>query len=149
MTHQILQGNTHTRKMLKRVSGELDKAVDDLRNVLFVKTMEKPQTSFKTREAYDLIRRQYFGLQKEYESNFVLKFKIQHQIISPQRALAMAKNIFVHGDFKRLREEFRRYKKDERKLAQKFLVYDREERNFQSEDWTGFPRSTSCKLSIT
>ena len=83
VTHQILQGNTHARKMLKRVSGELDKAVDDLRNVLFVKTMEKPQTSFKTYEAYDLIRRQYFGLQKEYESNFVLKFKIQQSNSSP------------------------------------------------------------------
>ena len=83
--------------MLKRASEDLNKAVDDLRNV------EKPQTSFKTREAYDLISRQYFWLQKEYESNFVLKFKIQHQIISPQRALAIAKNIFVHGDFKRLR----------------------------------------------
>ena len=35
------------------------------------------------------------------------------EIISPQRAIAMAKNIFVHGDFKRLREIMHRYKKDE------------------------------------
>ena len=31
------------------LSEELDKAVDDLRNALFVKTMEEPQSSFKTR----------------------------------------------------------------------------------------------------
>lgn len=31
VTHQILQANTHARKMLKRASEELDKAVDDLR----------------------------------------------------------------------------------------------------------------------
>ena len=36
VTHQILQANTHARKMLKRANIELDKAVDDLRNSLFV-----------------------------------------------------------------------------------------------------------------
>jgi len=128
--------------MLKRASEELDKAVDDLRNALFVKTMEEPQTSFKTREVYDLIRRQYFGLKKEYENTLAQKFKIQREVISPKRAIFMAKNIFVHGDFKRLREEIQRYKKEEQKLAPKLLAYTREEKEFQKRDWTVFPRST-------
>ena len=50
------------KRALKRASEELDKAVDDLRNELFAKTLEDPQTSFKTREVYDIIRRQYFDL---------------------------------------------------------------------------------------
>ena len=79
--------------------------------------MEETQTSFKTREVYDLIHRQYHGLKKDYENNFALKLRLQHQIISPQRALAMAKNIFMHGDFKRLRESIRQYKKDEQRLV--------------------------------
>ncbi|MBQ3444575.1 MAG: MobA/MobL family protein [Selenomonadaceae bacterium] len=83
VTHQILQANTYARKMLKRASEELDKAVDDLRNELFAKTMEEPKTSFKTREVYDLIRHQYFGLKKEYENTFAQKFKIQREVISP------------------------------------------------------------------
>ena len=58
VTHQILQANTYARKMLKRASEELDKAVDDLRNALFAKTIQEPQTSFKTCEVYDLVRRQ-------------------------------------------------------------------------------------------
>ena len=57
VTHWILQANTHARKMLKQANDELDKAVDDLRNALFVRAMEEPQTSFKTREVYDLVRR--------------------------------------------------------------------------------------------
>ncbi|MBR0062088.1 MAG: hypothetical protein IJP68_11485, partial [Selenomonadaceae bacterium] len=142
VTHQILQANVQVRKMLRRASAELDKAVDDLRNELFAQTIEEPQTSFKTREVYNLIRQQYRALKKEYEDTFADKFAVRRQIISPQRAMAMAKNIFVHGDFKRLREAMRRYKKDEQKLAQKFLAYDREEQKFQSEDWTVFPRST-------
>ena len=142
VTHQILQANTHARKMLKRASDELDKAVDDLRNALFAKTKEEPQTSFKTREVYDLIRQQYRALKKEHEDLFVEKFHLQRQIISPQRAIFMAKNIFVHGDFKRLREKIRRYKKEEQKLAPKLLAYAKEEKEFQKRDWSVFPRST-------
>ena len=97
VSHQILQANTYARKMLKRASDELNKAVDDLRNALFAQTMEEPQTSFKTREVYDLIRQQYRALKKEKEDLFVAKFHLQRQIISPERAIFMAKNIFVHG----------------------------------------------------
>ena len=142
VSHQILQGNTHARKMLKLASEDLDKAVDDLRNALFAKTLEEPQTSFKTREVYDLIRRQYFGLKKEYANTLALKFKIQREIISPQHAMFMAKNIFVRGEYKRLREEIRRYKKAEQRLAPKLLAYAKEEKAFQKRDWTVFPRST-------
>ena len=104
--------------------------------------MEEPQSSFKTREVYDLIRRQHRALKKEHEDLFVEKFHIQRQIISPQRAIFMAKNIFVHGDYKRLREEIRRYKKEEQKLAPKLLTYAKEEKEFQTRDWSVFPRST-------
>ena len=142
VTHQILQANIYARKMLKRASEELDKAVDDLRNALFAKTIQEPQTSFKTREVYDIIRQQYRALKKEHEDLFVEKFHLQRQIISPKRAIFMAKNIFVHGDFKRLREDFRRYKKDEQQLAPKLLAYAKEEKEFQTRDWSVFPRST-------
>lgn len=142
VTHQILQANTHARKMLKRSNIALDKAVDDLRNALFVKTMEEQKTSFKTREVYDLICQQHRALKKEKEDLLVEKFHIQRQIISPQRAIFIAKNIFVHGDFKRLREKIRRYKKDEQRLATKLLAYSKKEKEFQTRDWSIFPHST-------
>ena len=142
VTHQILQSNKYALQWLKKASDELDKAVADLSNALFTQTMEEPQTSFKTREVYDLIRRQYHGLKKEYENTFALKLKLRHKIISPKRAMAMAKNIFVHGDFKRLRENIRRYKKAEQQLAKKFLAYNKEEKKFQRKDWKILPHST-------
>ena len=146
VTHRILQSNTYARKMLKRASEELDKAVDDLRNELFAKTMEESQTSFKTREVYDLIRQQYRALKKEHEDLFVEKFHLQRQIISPQRAMFMAKNIFVRGEYKRLREKIRRYKKYEQKLAPKLLAYAKEEKEFQKRDWSVFSRSTFLQV---
>ncbi len=142
VSHQILQANTYARQMLKRANIDLDKAVNDLRNALLVQTMEEPQSSFKTREIYDLIRRQYHALKKEHEDLFVEKLHLQRQIISPKRAIFMAKNIFVRGDYKKLRGEIRRYKKDEQKLAPKLLAYAKEEKEFQTRDWSVFPRST-------
>ena len=128
--------------MLKRASEDLEKVTDALRNELFAQTMEESQTSFKTHEVYDLIRRQYFGLKEEYENTFAQKYKIEREVISPERAIFMAKNIFVRGEYKRLREEIRRYKKAEQRLAPKLLAYAKEERDFQTRDWTVFPRST-------
>lgn len=144
--HQILQANTHAKKMLKRASDELDKAVDDLRNALFLKTKEEPQTSFKTREVYDIIRRQYRALKKEQEDLFVDKFRLQRKVISPQRAIFMAKNIFVHGDYKWLREKIRRYKKEEQRLAPQLLAYAKEEKEFQTRDWSVFQSSTFLQV---
>ena len=141
VTHQILQSNTYALKWLKKASDEVNKAVADLSNALFTQTMEEPKTSFKTREVYDLIRRQYHGLKKKYENNFALKLKLRRKIISPERAIAMAKNIFARGDFKRLRESIRRYKKDEQRLAQKLLAYSKEEKIFQTRDWSLSTRS--------
>ena len=142
VTHQILQANSQARKMLKQASEELNQAVDNLQNALVTKTLEEPQTTFKTREVYDLIRHQYHALKKKSEELFIAKFHLQRQIISPERALAIAKNIFVHGDFKRLREEVRRYKKAEQQLAPKLLAYAKEEKQFQTRDWSVFPHST-------
>ena len=141
VTHQILQANSHARKMLRQAALELDKAVDDLRNILFAKTMEESQTTFKTREVYNIIRKQYATLKEERQMLFIPKLRLKRKIISPQRATAIAKNIFVNGEYKRLREDIRRYKKAEQRLAQKSLAYSKEEKEFQTRDWTLFSHS--------
>ena len=136
MTHQLLESNSYALKRLKKASDNLEKAVDELSNALFKQTMEEKQTSFETREVYNLIRCRYLGLKEDYEKNYFRQFNLQRQIISAERAKAMAKNIFVRGEFKRLREQFRRYKKDEQRLAQKLFVYSKEEKGFKTQDWT-------------
>ena len=120
VTHRLLQANAQARKMLKRASDDLEKAVDDLQNAIFVQTAEESKNIFKTREVYDLIRRQFFALRKEHEKALEAKFALQRRIISPQRALAMAQNIFVGGEFKKLRAAVRQLKKDEQRLAKKY-----------------------------
>ena len=107
VTHQILQANLYAKKMLRRESDNLARAIDELRNEIFAQTLSDDNKNiYRTREVYDIIRRQYFGLKKEYEKTLDLKFDLQKRIITPQCALAMAKNIFVGGDLKKLRATF-------------------------------------------
>ena len=67
---------------------------------------------------------------------------MQKRIITPQRAIAMAKNIFVGGDLKRLRATIRQCKKDEQRLAQNIVAVTQREKIFQSRDWSAVSRST-------
>ena len=142
VVHQILQSNSYGLQWLKKASDELDKAVDNLKNVLFKQTIQEPQTIFTTQEVYDLIRRQYSTLKQEGYDLFAQKIHLQQKIISPQRAMAMAKNIFVQGEFKRLRERIRKYKKAEQKLAQKLIAQRKKEEIFQTRDWSLCTRSS-------
>ena len=142
VAHQILQANLYAKKMLRRESDNLARAVDALQNEIFAQTLtDDNKNIYKTREVYDIIRRQYFGLKKEYERTLDLKFDLQKRIITPQRAFAMAKNIFVGGDLKRLRASIRQYKKDEQRLAQNIFAVDQSEKIFQSRDWSVESRS--------
>ena len=140
VTHQILQSNDHAKKMLKIANDNLNRAVDALQNKLFEQTaIEK--NIFKTREVYDIIRRQFFGLKKEYERTLDKKIDLQHKIFSSQRATEMAKNIFVHGGFKKLRSDFRRLKKDEEKFSKNLLAFKTRENFFKNRDWSADERS--------
>ena len=141
VTHQILQANVQALKELKLSTEELDKAVDELKTAIFEQTVEEPKATFKTREVYDLIRRQFFGMKQEYEKTQALKFALQRRIISPQRALAMAQNIFVGGEFKKLRAAVRQYKKAEQRLAKNIAECTQQEKIFQANDWALEPRS--------
>lgn len=132
VTHQILQANTQARKMLKMASEKLDTVVNELTIALANQTEQEPKNIYKTREVYNLIRHHLSSLKKEYEQTLDEKYDIQQRVISLKRAIAMAQNIFVHGDYKRLREGMRRYKKAEQRLTLKLLDFTQREKMFLS-----------------
>lgn len=150
VTHQILQANDHARKMLKLANDNLERYVDELQNLIFEQSSEH-KNIFKTREIYDIIRRQFFGLKKEYEKTLNLKFALQLKIISPQRATDMAKNIFVRGDFKKLRSELLKLHKDEQKLVKNLTDFNQRKKIFLNRDWSAEERNlfTQEKYSLT
>ncbi len=121
--------------MLKIASENLDSTVNDLKNAIVAQSLSD-QNYFKTREVYEIIRRQYFGLKKEYEKTLDLKYDLQRRVISNSRAIAMAQNIFVHGDLKKFRASFRQYKKDVEKFAKNLESYNQQEKMFKAKKWT-------------
>ena len=58
--------------MLKRASDKLNRAVTQLKSELIAQSAND-QNIFKTREVYDIIRRQFFDLKKEYEKTLDVK----------------------------------------------------------------------------
>ncbi len=126
--------------MLKLASDNLENSVDALQQKLFEQS-SSDKNIFKTREVFDIIRRHHSALKNEYDKILDKKFLLQRKIFSPQRATEMAKNIFVHGDFKKLRSDFRRLKKDEKKFSKNLLAFHTRENFFQNRDWSTDERS--------
>ena len=141
VTHQILQANTYARKMLKLESEKLDRAVDDLKDAIFYQSISD-KNYYKTREVYNILRHQYFSLKKEYEKQLDFKYSYKHKIISPLRAVSMAKNIFVNGDLKNFRLSLRQYKKDEEKFSRCINSFHQREKIFQNTKWATSNQAT-------
>ncbi len=135
VTHHILQQNIFAKQKLKEASESLNRAVAQLQNELVTQS-DETKDIYKTREVYDIIRRQFFGLKKEYEKTLDTKFALQRKIISPQRAISIAQNIFTQGKFKTLRFSLRHLKRDSLKLDQKINAYKQREIVFLNKDWT-------------
>ena len=135
VTHQILQENTYARKMLKLESEKLARAVDELKDAIFYQSISD-KDYYKTREIYDILCHQYFALKKEYEKNLELKYTYRRKVILPLRALEMAKNIFVKGEWKNLRASLRKLQKDSEKLAKKLEDYNEREKIYKNRKST-------------
>ena len=137
---------SYALKWLKKASDELDKAVAGLSNVFLTKQWKNRKPVSKPAK-FTTSLAGIHGLKKEYENTFALKLKLRHKIISPQRAMAMAKNIFVHGEFKRLREEYVNTKKPSKDSPKNFLLMLRKKKHSKGEIGK-FYRIRLCKLSI-
>lgn len=95
-----------------------------------IKSDKKPDDSKISLVKYvDYIRRQGTFFEKDYKKMLDSKFDFQHKIIFPQRAVAMAKNIFVHGNLKTLRADLRKYHKDEQRFQKSLSNFNLRQKN--------------------
>ncbi|MBR1395955.1 MAG: MobA/MobL family protein, partial [Selenomonadaceae bacterium] len=135
VTHNILQQNYEARRHLKEASSHLNDAIERLQqDILGNKLKEEPMDTFTLKQLGSIISKQHKQLKKEYEKSLDLNFALQSKIISPYRALEMAKNIFVNGDFKKLREQTHLYKKKEQLFNSNFADFNRRQAAFYSSD---------------
>lgn len=99
VTHNILQKNLEVLKELAKMSEELLRDAEELKNLTEGK--EKSQTIFSFSEVRENLRQQCRFLKSEYEKSLDRKNSLMRKVISPARAISMAKNIFVSRKFKR------------------------------------------------
>ena len=129
--HNILCQNFVVRENLKKATEKLNLASENLQEKIFQPSNLK--NIFTLKEIYDILRRQYFGLKKEQEKLSVQEKILVKKMITTARAKKMAENIFVRGDWKKYREEVRKFEKQknslhplQRKYLEKKLGYEKE-----------------------
>ena len=130
ITHDILQKNLGILNELKKMSEELLHDTQKLKNL--TETKEKPQTIFTFSEVKENLRQQCRFLKSEYEKSLDKKSNLMWKVISPARAISMAKNIFVHGGLKKLWEEKRKFEKAVGNFEKKFVAYQERESDFKN-----------------
>lgn len=113
-THNILCQNFVVRENLKKATEKLNMASEKLQEKIFQPS--KLKNIFTLKEIYDILRRQYFGLKKEQEKLSAQEKILVKKMITTARAKKMAENIFVNGDWKKLREEVRKFEKQKNSL---------------------------------
>lgn len=132
--HKLLQNDLDVLRELKKTSTAVLKNIDSLRAKIEMQEMSK--TVFTAREIRDILSRQYRSLKKQREAAIDTCNRLMLKRIFPSEAISIAKNIFVHDGFKKLRTEQEKYKKA-------FADYEREtsetrerELLFSQRKWT-------------
>ena len=107
--HRLLQNDLDVLRELKKTSTTVLKNLDALRAKIEVQ--EIPKTVFTAREVRDHLFEQYRSLKKQREEDIDTCNSLMLKHIFPSEAISIAKNIFVHDGFKKLRTEQEEYEK--------------------------------------
>lgn len=130
ITHDILQKNLEILGELKNASEELLHDAQEFKKLTEMK--KQPQMIFSFSEVREKLSQQCRFLKSEYEKSVDEMNGLRWKVINPARAISMAKNIFVHGGFKKLREEKRKHEKAVGNFEKKFASYQERESDFKN-----------------
>ena len=132
--HGILQRNLEVLTELKKASEAVLKNVDVLRNKL--ESREKQKTTFSTTEVRNSLSRQYRSLKKEHEEVVAQYCHLMLKRVTAAEALEKAKNIFLHGAFKKLCAEQQFYKKALANYERDKSEFQKRAMSFNQTIWT-------------
>jgi len=114
ITHKTLQANVKIRKELAKAEQNLEISIRALEQGLFSEThAENQQDTYTTHQLYSIIRKRFYGYKKEVERLQKQLDAAKKKVLSMDRALQMASNLYTKGGLKKLREDLRSLKKKE------------------------------------
>ena len=116
--HQILMNDRRNRDKLHKANEHLENTVEALRQVVFAEAIkDEHRTIFTTRQLYEILRRQYYAQKRDYLKALDNVAKLKKKVISTNRALSMAEDLYLKGSRKKLRADMRRLKKQEARFT--------------------------------
>lgn len=134
VVHGILQRNLEVLNELKKASESVLKNVDALRNKLEMR--EEPKTTFTAKEVRDSLQYKYGSLKREYEEAKSKYYALMFKRVSSAKALSRAKNIFVHGRFKKLSIEQKAYEKALTRYEWEKSEHQKRAMDLNNRQWT-------------
>lgn len=121
--HRLWMDDRHNRDKLKKANERLENAAETLRQVIFAESIkDESRKIFTTRQLYDILRRRYYGLKREYEKSLAITTGLKKKVISQNRALSMAEDLFLKGAKKKLQADLRKLQKQEKWLARQETI---------------------------
>lgn len=110
--YKILFDDRETRKQLKLANEKLSSLSSKLQLKINNKISESPQV-FTASDIHKIIHNSYLALKAKHENDIKTLNKLSTKVISMDRALYMAKDIYSKGAFKKIRKAYRDLEKKE------------------------------------
>ena len=145
--HRFLQNDLDVLRDLKKTSTDVLKKVADLR--ARIEVQEMPKRIFTAREVRDNLLQQYRSLKKQREEAIDTCNRLMFKRIFPSEAISIAKNIFVHDGFKKLRSEQEEYEKALAKYERETLENREHEILFSNRKWTNRAEKFQAQYYLT
>jgi hypothetical protein len=131
VAHQLFQHNLAILEEMKKISADI------LNKCKTLEEKNKPviQEVFSLSDIKDNLRLLYHSLKKQQETTENKLAELRLKVISPSRALLIAKNVFLNGNFKKLNLEKRKYEKVAKKLDSDLESFQKVKSNFENTEW--------------
>ena len=145
--HRLLQSDLDVLRDLKKTSTAVLKNVGALKALIEVKEM--PKTIFTAREVRDHLFEQYRSLKNQREAAIDTCNRLMLKRILPTDAMDIAKNIFVHDGFKKLRSEQEEYEKALAKYERETSENHEREFLFSNRKWNNRAEKFQAQYYLT
>ena len=147
VVHGILQRNLEVLNELKKASESILKHVDALRDK--IEKRETPQSYFTAKEVRDSLKLQFRSLQRQYEEAKSKYYALMFKRVNSAEALSRAKNIFVHGEFKKLSIEQKVYEKELARYEQEKSENQKRTMDFNSQQCSSCGEKLQAQYYLT
>jgi len=148
-TAKILWEDKSTKARLKEATENLKTATDalDVEIKIQLKNRSSDERIYSIEQVEKLLMKTQDELTVDYEKDISSLQKLETRVISYDRAIAMAKDVYVKGAFKKLRENTRALNKKEKSFSNKKVQYEKKALDFSKQDKPGFWKNKELQLT--